>query len=56
LKISIAGAKLSHLVKKYSIWDHCGTAEQGSIIFYLKQKAKSTQSLESLKTLPLFRF
>jgi hypothetical protein len=39
LKISIAGAKLSHLVQKDKIWDHGSMAEQARIIFYLVQKA-----------------
>lgn len=49
LKISIAGAKLSHLVQKDRIWDHGSMAEQARIIFYLVQKAKVTGNIESLK-------
>jgi predicted lipid-binding transport protein (Tim44 family) len=49
LKISIAGAKLSHLVQKDKIWDHGSMAEQARIIFYLVQKAKSNGSIESLR-------
>ena len=49
LKISIAGAKLSHLVQKDKIWDHGSMAEQARIIFYLVQKAKATGNIESLK-------
>lgn len=49
LKISIAGAKLSHLVQKDRIWDHGSMAEQARIIFYLVQKAKANGNIESLK-------
>ena len=49
LKISIAGAKLSHLVQKDKIWDHGSMTEQARIIFYLVQKAKSSGNIESLK-------
>ncbi len=48
-KISIAGAKLSHLVQKDKIWDHGSMAEQARIIFYLVQKAVSNENIESLK-------
>jgi hypothetical protein len=49
LKVSIAGAKLSHLVQKDKIWDHGSMAEQARIIFYLVYKAKANGNLESLK-------
>jgi predicted lipid-binding transport protein (Tim44 family) len=49
LKISIAGAKLSHLVQKDKIWDHGSMAEQARIIFCLVQKAKCNGNIESLK-------
>ena len=49
LKVSIAGAKLSHLVQKDKIWDHGSMAEQARIIFFLVQKAKSNVEIESLK-------
>ena len=49
LKISIAGAKLSHLVQKDRIWDHGSMAEQARIIFYLVQKANVNGNIESLK-------
>lgn len=49
LKISIAGAKLSHLVQKDRIWDHGSMTEQARIIFYLVQKAKENGNIESLK-------
>lgn len=49
IKISIAGAKLSHLVQKDKIWDHGSMAEQARIIFYLVHKAKASGNIESLK-------
>jgi hypothetical protein len=49
LKISIAGARLSHLVQKDKIWDHGSMAEQARIIFYLVCKAKATGNIESLR-------
>jgi hypothetical protein len=49
LKISIAGARLNHLVQKDRIWDHGSMAEQARIIFYLVHKAKATGNIESLK-------
>lgn len=49
IKISIAGAKLSHLVQKDKIWDHGSMAEQARIIFYLVYKAKASGNIESLR-------
>jgi hypothetical protein len=49
LKISIAGARLSHLVQKDKIWDHGSMAEQARILFNLVYKVKATSNLESLK-------
>jgi hypothetical protein len=49
LKISIAGAKLSHLVQKDKIWDHGSMAEQARIIFYLVHKARTNGNIGSLK-------
>lgn len=49
IKISIAGAKLSHLVQKDKVWDHGSMTEQARIIFYLVQKTKSNGNIESLK-------
>lgn len=49
IKISIAGAKLSHLVQKDKIWDHGSMTEQARIIFYLIQKARDSGNTESLK-------
>src|SRR5688572_16556056 len=49
LKISIAGAKLSHLALKDKIWDHGSMAEQARIIFYLVQKAKANCDVGSIR-------
>ena len=49
LKISIAGAKLNHLVQKDRIWDHGSMAEQARIIFYLVLRAKTGGNMESLR-------
>lgn len=49
IKISIAGAKLSHLVQKDKIWDHGSMAEQARIIFYLVHKSKANGNIETLK-------
>ncbi|HEX7903973.1 MAG TPA: hypothetical protein VF487_08855 [Chitinophagaceae bacterium] len=48
-KISIAGAKLIHLVQKDKIWDHGSMAEQAKTIFLMIQKAHSPLGIESLK-------
>jgi hypothetical protein len=39
LKISIAGARLSHLVQKDSIWDHGSMIEQARTVFIYLKKA-----------------
>src|SRR5688572_15980182 len=49
IKISIAGAKLSHLVQKNRAWDHGCMTEQARIMFYLVNKAKTNGNIESLK-------
>lgn len=49
IRISIAGAKLSHLVQKDKIWDHGSMTEQVRIIFNLVQKTKNNGNIESLK-------
>ena len=49
LKISLAGARLSHLVQKDKIWDHGSMAEQARIIFHLVHKAKAGGNIESLQ-------
>ena len=49
LKISIAGAKLSHLVQKDKIWDHGSMTEQARIAFHVVLKAKNSENSELLK-------
>ena len=38
IKVSIAGAKLSHLVKKNRVWDHGSMVEQVKAVFMQLQK------------------
>ncbi|MEP6617327.1 MAG: TIM44-like domain-containing protein [Ginsengibacter sp.] len=49
LKISIAGAKLSHLVQKEQIWDHGSMIEQAKTIFYKVASTRSNGHIEDLK-------
>jgi predicted lipid-binding transport protein (Tim44 family) len=49
LKISIAGAKLTHLVHKDKIWDHGTMVEQVKNIFYKLEKAKNKNDAELVK-------
>jgi predicted lipid-binding transport protein (Tim44 family) len=49
LKVSVAGAKLSHLVQKDSIWDHGSMIEQVKIIFYQLEKAKNKRETDGVK-------
>jgi predicted lipid-binding transport protein (Tim44 family) len=49
LKISIAGARLSHLVQKDSIWDHGSMVEQVKTIFFKLKRIKSNGNIEDLK-------
>lgn len=49
LKVSIAGAMLSHLVQKDKIWDHGSMAEQARIIFFMVQKARTNGNIELLR-------
>jgi len=49
LKISIAGAKLSHLVQKDQIWDHGSMIEQVKTIFFKLKRLKSSGNIEDLK-------
>lgn len=48
-KISIAGAKLSHLAQKDRIWDHGSMIEQAKSTFYKVQKALKNGDVESLR-------
>lgn len=49
LKVSITGARLSHLVQKDSIWDHGSMTEQVKNIFYHVEKAKSRRESGSIR-------
>lgn len=49
LKISIAGAKLSHLVQQDKIWDHGSMTEQVRNIFYQVEKARSRGDAEVVR-------
>ncbi len=49
LKISIAGARLSHLVQNDKIWDHGSMTEQVRIAFHVMLKAKNSENSELLK-------
>jgi predicted lipid-binding transport protein (Tim44 family) len=49
LKISIAGAKLSHLVQKDKIWDHGTMIEFVKIFFYQVQKTRNGEDDEAIK-------
>ena len=49
LKISIAGAKLSHLAQKDRIWDHGTMVEFVKIVFYQLQKIGNTGDEETIK-------
>lgn len=49
IKISIAGAKLTHLVRKDKIWDHGTMVETVKIIFNHVQKARNDGDLQMVK-------
>ena len=49
IKVSIAGAKLSHLVQKDKIWDHGTMIEQVKMIFFKVQRAKNAGEIADLK-------
>ena len=49
LKISIAGARLSHLVQKDKIWDHGSMVELVKNIFYKIERAKKQMNAEGTK-------
>lgn len=49
LKISIAGAKLSHLVQKDGIWDHGSMIEQVRTVFSHLKKAFQRQDASIVK-------
>jgi predicted lipid-binding transport protein (Tim44 family) len=47
--MSIAGARLSHLVQKDKIWDHGSMTEQVKNVFYQVEKAKNKKDTETVK-------
>ena len=49
LKVSIAGAKLSHLVQKDKIWDHGSMVEQVRNIFYMVERARNNSETDAIK-------
>lgn len=49
LRISITGAKLSHLVQRDKIWDHGSMTEQAKNIFYQVEKARHKKDAETVK-------
>jgi predicted lipid-binding transport protein (Tim44 family) len=49
LKVSIAGAKLSHLVQEDKIWDHGSMTEQARIAFHVVIKATNSANSDLLK-------
>jgi hypothetical protein len=49
LKVSIAGAKLSHLVQKDKIWDHGSMVEQVRNIFYIMERARNSDETDTIK-------
>ena len=48
-RVSIAGAKLSHLVEKDRIWDHGSMVEQVKNIFYAIERAKTKNETEGIR-------
>jgi predicted lipid-binding transport protein (Tim44 family) len=49
LKISVAGARLSHLVQKDKIWDHGSMVELVKNVFYKMEKATQRNDIEFMK-------
>jgi predicted lipid-binding transport protein (Tim44 family) len=49
LRISIAGARLSHLVQEDKIWDHGSMTEQVKTIFFKLKKAKASGNIQELR-------
>jgi predicted lipid-binding transport protein (Tim44 family) len=49
LRVSIAGAKLSHLVQEDKIWDHGSMLEQVKMIFFKLKKAKANGNIQDLR-------
>jgi predicted lipid-binding transport protein (Tim44 family) len=49
LKISIAGARLTHLVQKDKIWDHGSMIEQAKTIFFKLKRVKGVGNIEDAR-------
>lgn len=49
LKISIAGAKLSHLAQKQKIWDPGSMIEQAKTVFFKVKRAKQSGNIDNLQ-------
>lgn len=49
IKISIAGARLSHLVQKDGVWDYGSMIEQVKTVFMQMEKAKKKDQFEFLR-------
>jgi predicted lipid-binding transport protein (Tim44 family) len=49
LKISVAGAKLSHLVQKDIIWDHGSMVEQVKMVYYKLKRIKNNGTADDVK-------
>ena len=49
MKISVAGARLSHLVQEDKIWDHGSMIEQVKMVFFKLKKAKANRNIQDLR-------
>jgi hypothetical protein len=49
LKVSITGARLSHLVQKDSIWDHGTMIEHIKTVFFQLKKARMSGDVDSIR-------
>ena len=49
LRISVAGARLSHLVQEDKIWDHGSMIEQVRMVFFKLKKAKANGNIQDLR-------
>jgi hypothetical protein len=49
LKVSITGARLTHLVQKDKIWDHGSMIEQAKTIFFKLKRVKGMGNIEDVK-------
>ena len=50
LRVSVAGARLSHLVQKDKVWDHGTMVEQVKNLFYKIEKAKTRNDPHFIRT------